>query len=208
MGIVLHSPAPARSDHPAFPITSRDWSDTWKHICYYLFQPFGNDITQILGGGEAGKYCHFFIIPAIPSLVIAEKFPGQWDYFIFLPLPLSPPSPHRYPCPNGTLQRGVCLTRVTWRSSFSPLANAKLPPSPPQPGSPGHPLLMHPSPGRRCRWRRQMLLSAATKAKSSPYGNWNMFCVFKLTKQKEKLLKNQLSRDFIPVLNLKDGRLN
>lgn len=95
----------------------------------------------------AGKYCRSFIIPALPSLVISEKFPGQWDYFIFFPLPLSPPSPHRYPCPNGTLQWGVCLTQVTRRSSFSSLANAKLPLSPPklspsplQPRGPGYPL--------------------------------------------------------------------
>lgn len=134
--IVLYSPAPARSEHPVFPITSRDWTDTWKHICYYLLQPFGNDITQI---GGAGKYCRSFIIPDVPSLVISEKFPGQWDYFIFLPLPLSLPSPHRYPCPNGTLRQGVCLTQVTQRSSFSPLANAKLPPSPCNPGGPGTP---------------------------------------------------------------------
>lgn len=173
--IVLHSPAPATSEHPVFPITSRDWTDTWKHICYYLLQPFGNDITQIRG---AGKYCRSFIIPDVPSLVISEKFPGQWDYFIFLPLPLSLPSPHRYPCPNGTLRQGVCLTQVTQRSSFSPLANAKLPPAPATLGVRA-PLPTHPSPGHGCRWRRQMLLSELTEAKSSPYGNRNTFCVFK-----------------------------
>lgn len=119
-----------------FPITPRDWTDTWKHICYYLLQPFGNDITEIRG---AGKYCRSFIIPDAPSPVISEKFPGQWDYFISLPLPLSLPSPHRYPCPNGTLWQGVCLTQVTRGSSFSPLANAKLPPSPCNPRGPGTP---------------------------------------------------------------------
>lgn len=207
MRIVLHSQAcaPARSKHQAFPITSRDWSDTWKHICYYLLQPFGNDITQIRG---AGKYCCSFIIPAIRSLVISEKFPGQWDYVICLPSLYLFPAPHRYPCQNGTLRRGVSFTRVSLGSSFSPLANAKLPPSPKIPRNPGG----QGAPAPHACWPRSRwgptLLSGAGAAKSSQYGDWEGAGISNQAKaKKESLLQDQLGRDFIPALNLKDGSL-
>lgn len=78
----------------------------------------------------------------------------------------------------GHLGRGFAWPRSLEGQAFHHLLMQSFPPALATPGVRA-PLLTHPSPGHGCRWRRQMLLTEYTEAKSSSYGNQSMFCIFK-----------------------------
>lgn len=185
-----------------FPITPRDWTDTWKHICYHLLQPFGNDITEIRG---AGKYCRSFIIPDAPSPVISEK--SQVNGITLSPSPFlylfpHPTGIHVQMGPSG---RGFAWPRSLEGQAFHHLLMQSFPPALATPGvraPPPHPPLSWP------RGQMEKANAPHWTPKSSPHGNQNLGCVFKQTKRREKLVKNQISTAFIPVANLKDGWLS